>query len=113
MVLIQVRSYCTRSCKVREFQIVSTRCGHLHLKGAFPDDSVGSAAGEPGECNESHPLALFKLLILPRLYEAVFLEKPTLADDALDRALSVEDLWPIVVRALELADGWGDLKEKY
>mmetsp|Transcript_123992 Transcript_123992/g.246900 ORF Transcript_123992/g.246900 Transcript_123992/m.246900 type:complete len:364 (+) Transcript_123992:99-1190(+) len=73
---------------------------------------TGSAAenldGED-ENEEMHPHFLFMVLILPRLYQAVFLDKPKF--DELPDALSFEHLWPIVVRALELADGWSDLEE--
>jgi len=62
---------------------------------------------EVGQEEDEH--TIFMCLILPRVYEALFLEPPKL--DELSSCLSVRALWPIVVRALELADGWRDSEE--
>lgn len=84
------------------------------IAGDAAAEPPAAAAGETQEAAEQesedvHPHKVFKLMILPRLYEAAFLEKPEL--DALSGPLSVENLWPIVVRALELAEGWNDVEQ--
>jgi len=81
---------------------------HGCVDGADATDAP--AAQEKGaEAGETDPHRLFKYLILPRLHAAVFLGKPKF--DEIPGAVSVDALWPIVVRALELADGWTDLQE--
>jgi hypothetical protein len=53
---------------------------------------------------------LFVTEILPYIYWSVFLDLPDTKEEAPSH-LSVEALWPIVVRSLELARGWSDLAE--
>jgi len=45
--------------------------------------------------------------VLPSIYQHVLLPKP----DDLPTQITVEALWPIVVRALEMAHGWNDVEE--
>ena len=50
--------------------------------------------------------------ILPALYKAVWLDTSELQREAPER-LSLEAVWPIVVRALEIVDGWRNYEEMH
>uniref|UniRef100_A0A7S2HDZ9 BTB domain-containing protein n=1 Tax=Zooxanthella nutricula TaxID=1333877 RepID=A0A7S2HDZ9_9DINO len=93
-----------------------TRDDAVATEGAGGTAAGGAAVADPAakedeEDKEPHPHDVFKKCVLPSLYRAVFLEQPDIAE--LPDALSIEHLWPIVVRALELADGWSDLEEAH
>lgn len=74
-------------------------------------DNTNDVSEEKGGADEGEH-ALFLALILPQLFAAVGLERPKqeFYDDKPD-CLTIDHLWPIVVRALEIADGWRDLQE--
>lgn len=73
------------------------------------DASRDAAEGEPTASKDTgrENQQFFIASVLPSIYQHVLLPKP----DDLPTQITVEALWPIVVRALEMAHGWNDVEE--